>query len=546
MVLLLAVVMLASSALVNIPAYALFGSSTIIDLPIYNHTIVEGTDGLEDILLLGTDDEDLEAARVFMRQTVFDINWYKDRIGFREYAREGNMYLDDFYAELLSTEGLKPGGPYELVVTVEDIGGDAGLLELIFGNEADVVYIVNLTVTPFVGAVDDEADTMEAIPVDIDFLGNDMLPEGLFASATISELFGVTEDPLFGEVEFVADGSSTLGYKIVYTPMVGFVGEETFNYKVHAEDDSWNHATVTVDVMVDNETYPWNIVGAQIFTQVGELGSVDLTGLIETGFVQVVSDPSVEFDFGSAAITSLELAPEFGPGDGAPSFDGLVASYLPNQMTQVILKAIVEDQNGRIAMGDIAVTVFEDSSFARVVIDEPEIDRLNQYYAVEPPLIGENPNDVQEASVRAGVSYYPSMDANIMYQFEKVTFQNPINGFYDTSMKDSDLNPISIIYYFGDFSVEYHMEDSEEYKAFAGFRNISVNAKPQISMTDTIDPHKVVLPGGSVDVTPLDRPEYDDKENYKSFDILTMLYGYDFEDYNSAIDNHEILLARWR
>ena len=177
----------------------------------------------------------------------------------------------------------------------------------------------------------------------------------------------------------------------------------------------------------------------------------------------------------------------------------------------------------------INVIVFENASFAQVTMGEPTMMRINQYSEFDPFETGVSFEE-KEDSIRVGVVYNPSIGADIKYQYEKVNFADvdPF-GFYDTSIKDLDGNPISIVYYYGNFDVEYWMEDTFGEVAHDGLRRVEVNAQPKISLNADIDPEDVLLPphisvlGGP--------PSFDMKVDFMSMDILDELFGFDYEDY---------------
>ncbi|MGN6240411.1 MAG: Ig-like domain-containing protein [Cellulosimicrobium cellulans] len=87
--------------------------------------------------------------------------------------------------------------------------------------------------------VDDAASTVVGAPAEIDVLGNDELPDGStgFVLDTTSAQGGTVVD----------NGDGT----VTYTPATGFVGTDTFAYRVTGPDGVEVSATVTVTVTED-------------------------------------------------------------------------------------------------------------------------------------------------------------------------------------------------------------------------------------------------------------------------------------------------------
>ncbi|MFI2363963.1 cadherin-like domain-containing protein [Promicromonospora sp. NPDC019610] len=89
--------------------------------------------------------------------------------------------------------------------------------------------------------VDDSDSTTADTPVDVDVVGNDTIPEGSSApdvDTTTAEGGTVTDN---------GDGTVT------YTPPAGFLGTDTFTYRVTGPDGVEHEATVTITVTDDDE-----------------------------------------------------------------------------------------------------------------------------------------------------------------------------------------------------------------------------------------------------------------------------------------------------
>ena len=103
-------------------------------------------------------------------------------------------------------------------------------------------------------AVDDQATTEAGVPVVIDVLANDLLPDGQQIS-----LIAVTL-PFRGRLTFNPDKTLT------YTPNPGFVGTDDFSYTIGNGQGGTAKAKVTIEVttatVVDTYANGYGIVGA--------------------------------------------------------------------------------------------------------------------------------------------------------------------------------------------------------------------------------------------------------------------------------------------
>lgn len=316
-------------------------------------------------------------------------------------------------------------------------------------------------------------------------------------------------------------GVSINGDFIEYTPDASFIGIDSFEYTVERGGDDWT-AIVLVDVRADMSPVLLNR-DFTLFTGIGEAGSVDVS--LNEPNEPYDSFPSY-FDVDSLVVTAQVPVLQV-PSNGAVSSSGSVVSYFANTMEQVMIEYEVEDKYGHKGFGEINVIVTEDASYAQVIMGDlppEEIPlRVDQYSS--------------EESIRPYVTYHPGIYEDVMFKYEKVTFDPDLypEGYYDPTVKDADGNPISIVYYYGEFLVEYWMRDTGNNTASDGFRKVSVNAQPLISLLPDIDPEAVRLPGDAIHtVVPSAITDYDDDELYAGFDmdyIYSMLYGFDFEDY---------------
>jgi hypothetical protein len=107
--------------------------------------------------------------------------------------------------------------------------------------------------------VDDDASTVVDGPTEIDVTGNDTIPDGST---------GFTVDATSAQGGTVVDnGDGT----ITYTPAAGFVGTDTFTYRVTGPDGVERSATVTVTVTEDDEPAVPMVAGG--FAAAGLLGA---------------------------------------------------------------------------------------------------------------------------------------------------------------------------------------------------------------------------------------------------------------------------------
>ena len=109
-------------------------------------------------------------------------------------------------------------------------------------NEATVTLRVNAAPV----AVNDPLTTFINVPTIVDVLANDFDTDGVIEPGTLT----IVKQPTRGSV------SVTAAHKVLYTPNLGFTGNDTFTYTVKDNDGvTSNQATVSVAVIVN--PLPW-------------------------------------------------------------------------------------------------------------------------------------------------------------------------------------------------------------------------------------------------------------------------------------------------
>ena len=159
---------------------------------------------------------------------------------------------------------MKNGAVESLTVTVLVLPeGDYANAANVTGNEKDPnpgnneVIIVPVPILSPPIAVDDKETTKVNTPVDIFILENDR--PGLTNSPLVPGSIEIISQPKNGSIELLADGT------VIYTPNPGFVGEDTFVYRVKDELGFWsNNATVTITIEANDFFIP------NIFTPNGD------------------------------------------------------------------------------------------------------------------------------------------------------------------------------------------------------------------------------------------------------------------------------------
>ena len=173
-------------------------------------------------------------------------------------------------------------------------------------------------------AVPDMAETNEATPVIVAVLENDQDSDGLLDPGSVE----VTRDPDDGVVEIPGDGT------LIYTPIGGFSGEDSFDYRVRDELGAESEeATVTIDVNdspVANDDNASTTRGVAVAIAVLD-NDVDSDGTLESDSLAIVESAengALEVDTNSGLITYTPDAAFAGfdrftyrasDDDGAPS-----------------------------------------------------------------------------------------------------------------------------------------------------------------------------------------------------------------------------------
>jgi hypothetical protein len=360
-------------------------------------------------------------------------------------------------------------------------------------------------------------------------LANDYIDEPHFAFNRFL-WWGDTNGPLHGSVEKFDDGFK-------YTPDPGYIGIDSFRYFVIDNDFRSDVADVIISIVPDDI----DTLELQDFT----LGTNKNTPVSQEVLLQdaLTIDIPDYMDIDSLVVTA-QYADDSVADSGVITVSGGSVTYNPyTDANEAKIIYTVTDQFGHMGEGVITVTVGVDINKAQVIMTDGSHIRVNQYSDIE--------------VVRAGVEYYPSAAATITSKYERVNFSSSIEpyGYMDDSLMllgnpPGTLNPyedpipIFMTYFVGDFNVWFVMEDSKFAVEEDGFRPISINGQPQISLDNDIDPENITLPDDGYVVPSVVLLETDPLEVlYKQdgFSIFEYLYGFDFEDYDDNL-NIEMLL----
>ncbi|KZN32511.1 Ig-like domain-containing protein [Pseudoalteromonas luteoviolacea] len=155
-------------------------------------------------------------------------------------------------------------------------------------NEAFVYIFVTTQNTPPV-AVNDVSSTVQDTSVSINVLANDSDPDGSLNGTTLE----IVTAPQHGSTSI-----NTSDHLVIYLPESGFVGIDTFEYRVQDNrGDFSNTATVTVTVteanqppIANNDTAEVEI-GNSVFISVLQ-NDTDADGLIDFSTLELVASPS--------------------------------------------------------------------------------------------------------------------------------------------------------------------------------------------------------------------------------------------------------------
>lgn len=352
----------------------------------------------------------------------------------------------------------------------------------------------------------------------IDVLENDIIPEELLSFFRDNDV-----KPLHGDIRFVVNkinGTNKIDKEnsyIEYRPHEGFIGEDSFGYKVRDDDGTRAEAMVVVEVLeIPRLDYEFDGM-LYMNTPKHVQGSVDVSTLIYPSY----------FDTDTLLVTDVAFNDSEDLGQGAPAALGTLAKYTPSSDRNVELVFTVVDTYGHVAKGMIKVTVTDGTSTNYVVAHELDLIRVNQYS--DPDML------------RTGVEYHVANGMLPSSKFESPEYRPDLypQGFYhfDASGKPNMFMPngdaISVTYYFGEFALKYGMKvgDDRIYAVAPPLRPVSVNGKPLIDLDNPVDPTDIDFDFTPISVTTATGPMIDEVVDYHSFDILTRLYGYDFEDY---------------
>ena len=238
------------------------------------------------------------------------------------------------------------------------VGDDAG--------QTSAPGTVRLFVNGLPNAVDDIAETVEDVAVEIPVLVNDSDPEG---AVTISDF----EQPENGVVGLIIGGVS-------YTPAPGFNGEDSFGYTVRDRDGATASARVTVTVHAANDR-PEALPPRALFTDEDIPVEIELTGTDEEDaeadlVVRVTVLPehgALDVEEGAAPLT-ITFTPEaeFSGGDRLTFVVVDSEGAVSEPLDLLINVQAVDDPP--VAVDDEARTPEEVSARIRVVANDIDID----------------------------------------------------------------------------------------------------------------------------------------------------------------------------
>jgi VCBS repeat-containing protein len=164
---------------------------------------------------------------------------------------------------------LNEDGSFTYTPYLNFYGADSFTYRASDGSAVSGAVLVEITVNPIDDqpvAVDDNVETQEDTPVEIDVLGNDTGLGDTPISLTIAGL------PLEGTVE-------VLDYSIKYTPGANFNGTDSFSYTViDADDDS---STATVAVVVDAVNDPPEVLDDMYSVDEDSVLDVEAPGVLD-------------------------------------------------------------------------------------------------------------------------------------------------------------------------------------------------------------------------------------------------------------------------
>ena len=129
-------------------------------------------------------------------------------------------------------------GAFEYMSHPDFNGDDAFSYRVSDGEGISEIANVQIHVSPvndFPQAIDDEVSGIQDQALEIEILSNDIA----LGDAPISII--IETMPIYGNLEI-------LGNTILYTPSLGFFGEDLFSYSVMDQDGEYSRASVLINV----------------------------------------------------------------------------------------------------------------------------------------------------------------------------------------------------------------------------------------------------------------------------------------------------------
>jgi Big-like domain-containing protein len=202
--------------------------------------------------------QDVPFSETFTNLTPFDgtIDWRGTSGGERTTSGTfPNSFCIDDPTDLAALTAVAPGDQISFSASTTDgNGGATGCLDVIaawrieIGLTIEVVYTYCPNDRPQLQ--DDDAETCQGTPVDINVIGNDLDPDGQIDCTSIDIVSGPSNG---SAVPVNCVGlSPCVGCRVRYTPNGGFTGVDSFMYRVMDDDGCWSDpATAMVTVLAN-------------------------------------------------------------------------------------------------------------------------------------------------------------------------------------------------------------------------------------------------------------------------------------------------------
>ena len=295
-----------------------------------------------------------------------------------------------------------PGGQGGILLRYVPAAGFSGQDSLVY-QVADAQGAETATVTIDVSLAGDD---LAVVPADgsvlIDVLDNDAALEGPVAVE-------IVDGPLFGSVEVIGSPGSADGIRILYTPVPGYIGDDTFRYRL---SDGINQAVGKVNVLVRQalddfalvpQATPVEVSVLQNDSGFGDPVSVSIVTPPMNGTALVLGSP------GGAAGIAIRYTPDPGFG-GADSLVYRVSSggaALEATLRLEVAAAVADDQfqvlpelpalldvlaNDGVLVGPVTVEIVEQpvSGTALVAGSPGEAGGLVIAYTPDPGFAGDD------------------------------------------------------------------------------------------------------------------------------------------------------------